>query len=216
MMDRLQDFLSWFSDQSFANRIGIIIGAAIVIILIVFLLFNLVFADSPLSGDALVQYKASCNSVGYQELSGNINKYSGQHVKFTGQVVSINPINGKTQMVLSVTPVNGGWSTTDLIFVTYNTQTAFKAGDIVTVYGDVAGTYNYVSISNGQLIIPKITARYVEATTIAYPSVVGVPFTSPTSNGSNGSSNSNIQGNITPINSTTTGNTANVSNGQPV
>ena len=215
MKDRLQDFLSWFSDQSFANKIGIIIGIAIVLIFIVFLLFNLVFADSPLSGDALVQYKASCNSVGYLELSSNINKYNGQHLKFTGQVVSINPNNGKTQIVLSVAPDNGGWSTTDLIFVTYNTQTTFKAGDIVTVYGDVAGTYTYVSISNGQLVIPKITARYIEATTVASPSVVGVSFTSPTSNSSNSSSNSNIQGNITPINSTTTGNTANVSNGRP-
>ncbi len=214
MNDRLQDILSWFNDQSTPNKIGIIIAVAVAIILIAFLLFNLVFADSPLSGDALVQYKVSCVSVGYQDLSSNISKYNGQHVKFTGQVVSINPINGKTQIVLSVTPVNGGWSTTDLIFITYNAQTQFKSGDIVTVYGDVSGTYNYVSISNGQLIIPKITARYIEATTIAYPTTVGVTFTSPTSNDSN-SSNSNINGNLTPIDSNISTNTTSNSNGQP-
>lgn len=214
MNDRLQNFLDWFSDQSREKKIRIIVAAVIAIILIVFLLFSLVFADSPLSGDALTQYKASCISVDYHDLSTNVSNYNGKHVKFTGQVVSINPVNGKTQMVLSVTSVNGGWSTSDLIYVTYNAQTQFKAGDIVTVYGEVSGTYNYVSINNGQLIIPKITARYIEATPIESPSVVGVPFTSPSTNNSN-SSNSNTPVNITPINSTPTNN-GNISSGQSI
>lgn len=215
MIDRLQDFINWFFDQSLRNKIGIIIAAVVAIILIALLVFNVVYADAPLSGNALTQYEASCISVGYQELSTNIGKYKGQHVKFSGQIVSINPNNGKTQIVMSVTPVNGGWSTSDLIFITYNAQTQFKAGDIVTVYGDVVGTYNYVSISNGQLIIPKITARYIEATPIAAPTVVSVPFTSPSNNQTNSSIPDN-SANISPINSSTPTSNLNNSNTNPI
>lgn len=215
MNDRLHDFVNWFFDQSLRNKIGITIAAVVVIILIALLIFNLVYADAPLTGNDLAKYEDSCVSVGYQDLSTNIGKYNGHHVKFTGQIVSINSANGKTQIVLSVTPVNGGWSTSDLLFVTYNTQTQFKVGDIVTVYGDVSGTYNYVSISNGQIIIPKITARHIEATPIAAPSIVGVPFTSPSNNQTNGSSQNNSL-NIQPINSSTPTTNSNVSNNRPI
>jgi len=213
MNDKLNNAINWFMGQSTNNKILIVISAAVVLIVIIFLIFSLVFANSPLTGNDLEQYKASCISIGYQELSGNISKYNGQHVKFTGQVVSANPNKGNTQIVLSVTPVNGGWSTTDLLFVTYNAQTTFKAGDIVTVYGNVDGTYNYVSVSNGQLIIPKITARDIELTPLIIPSVVGVPFSSSSSNNSN---NSSSPANITPINTSPTTPTSNVSNGKPV
>lgn len=215
MKDRLQDFVNWFFDQSLRNKVGIIIAAAVAVILIGLMVFNLVYADAPLTGNALTQYEASCISVGYQELSINIGKYNGQHVKFTGKVISIINNNGKTQIVLSVTPVNGGWSTSDLIFVNYNAQTQFKVGDIVTVYGDVAGTYNYVSISNGQLTIPKITARYIELTPVATSSVVGVSFTSPSNNQTNGS-NTDSSGNITPINSSTPTSNSNISSTSPI
>jgi len=212
--DRLEDFISWFLDQSLRNKVGIIIAAVVAVILIGLMVFNFVYADAPLTGNALTEYEASCISVGYQELSTNIGKYNGKHVKFTGKIVSINPNNGKTQIVLSVTPVNGGWSTSDLLFITYNTQTQFKSGDIVTVYGDVAGTYNYVSISNGQLTIPKITARYIESTPIATSSVVSVSFTSPSNNQTN--SSTDTSGNITPINASTPTSTSNVSNTNPI
>ena len=214
MKDRLQDFVNWFLDQSLRNKIGIILAAAIAILLIGFLVFNIVYADAPLTGNDLTQYEASCISVGYQDLSTNIGKYNGQHVKFSGKIISITTNNGKTQLVISVTPVNGGWSTSDLIFVNYNAQTQFNIGDVVTVYGDVAGTYNYVSIYNGQLKIPKITARYIELAPVTSSSVVGVSFTSPSNNQSN-SSNTNNSANITPINSSTPINTPSTPNTTP-
>lgn len=215
MKDRLQDFVNWFLDQSLRNKIGIIIATIVAIILIGLLVFNIVYADAPLTGDALTQYEASCISVGYQELSTNIGKYNGQHVKFSGKVISSNTNNSKTQLVISVTQDNGWWSTSNLIFVNYNAQTHFRVGDIVTVYGDVAGTYNYVSISNGQLKIPKITARYIELTPVATSSVVSVPFMSPSNNQTN-SSNPGTSENITPINSTTPTSNPNISSTTPI
>jgi hypothetical protein len=214
MKDKLNDAFNWFLGQDTKNKVLIIIAAALILIIIVFLVLSLVFANSPLTGNALEQYKASCISISYQELSVNVNKYNGQHVKFTGKVVSSNPSNGNTQILMSVTPVNGGWSTTDLIFVTYNAKTQFKAGDVVTVYGDVAGTYNYISVSNGQLIIPKLIARNIELTPILSPAVVGVPFSSSSSNGSN---NSSTTGNVSPINNSPSNPTnSNISGGRAI
>ncbi len=181
MWDKLESAREWFSNQTNPVKMAIIICCiAVIIILIIFLILSIVFpSNTPLTGDALDKYKASCNVISFQELNSNVNKYNGQHLKFTGQIVQINANNGRTEIVLSVTQVNGGWSTSDLIFVTYNAQTTFKNGDIVTVYGDVSGTYNYISVSIGDLILLKITARYIELTPNTTPTVVPVPFTSP-------------------------------------
>ena len=174
--------LDWFLNQSNTTKALIIAGIGLLIILIIILLTALVFpGDSPLTGTDLEKYKASCNAISFQELNSNINRYKGQHIKFTGQIVQINKNNGRTEIVLAVTRVSNGWSSSDLIFVTYKAQTEFKKGDIVTVYGDVAGTYNYFS-TTGELILVKITARYIELAQITSTEVIGVPFTNPLTN----------------------------------
>ncbi len=200
MKDKFERGREWFLNQSNPVKAGIVIGTGILFILIIFFLLGLVFpADSPLTGDALEKYKASCTVISFQELNNNMNKYNGQHIKFTGQVVQINENNGRTEMLLAVTQLAGVWSSSDLIFVTYRAQTQFKKGDIVTVYGDVSGTYNYFSTSIGKLILVKITARYIELTPIIAPAVVSIPFTNPATNVSNNTTNSS--GNLsTPTN----------------
>ena len=104
---------------------------------------------------------------------------------------------------------------TDLIFVTYNAQTTFKKGDIVTVYGDVSGTYNYISASLGNLTLVKITARYIELTPNTAPTLVPVPFTSPETNNTNTTTNSSGSLNITNNNSTNPTNQPTNSNPSP-
>jgi starvation-inducible outer membrane lipoprotein len=142
--------------------------------------------------------------VSLQDLNSNMNKYKGQHIKFTGQIVQINENNGRTEIILSVSQVNGGWSDSDLIYVTYNNKTPFKKGDIVTVYGEVSGDYNYFTPA-GKFTLVKITARFIELTPITSPNVVSVPYANPTSNSSNNTTNSsgseNSSNPITPTNS---------------
>jgi starvation-inducible outer membrane lipoprotein len=211
-MEVFERFQKWFSNQSNPVKAGIIIGTGILIILIVLIIIGFVFDDSPLSGAALDKYKASCTEISFLELNNNPSKFQGQHVKFTGQIVRINENNGRTEIVMAVTPITGGWSSSDLIYVTYNSKTQFKQGDVITIYGAVSGTYNYVT-SNGQVKIPKIIARYIELTPIITPVVVPVPFTSPTSNISNNSSNtSQLTNTSTPTNPTNTQPNTNPSN----
>jgi len=196
MNDKFERGREWFLNQSNLVKAGIAVGTGIIIILIIFFLLGLVFpSDSPLTGDALEKYKASCNVISFQELNNNLNKYNDQHIKITGQVVQINEINSQTNILLAVTQVDGGWSSSDLIYVTYRANTQFKKGDVVTVYGDVSGTYNYISASLGKLTLVKITARDIELTPIVSPVVVPVPFTSPATNVSNNTTNSSGSGN---------------------
>lgn len=222
MRDKLDEYWQRFLQLSTPVKAGIIFGGGILIILIL-LYFLGAFTpnDTPLTGAILENYKSSCVAVNFQDLNSNMSKYKGQHLKFTGQVVQINYKNGRTELVMSVTPVTGGWSNTNLIYVTYNTQTQFKQGDVITVYGEISGSYNYFSASIGQLILVKIAARYIELTPITAPAVVNVPFTQQT-NTSNNSTNSSLDNstNTTPSPSPnptpTTPTTSQSSNGQPV
>ena len=187
-------------------------------LLIILFFIGIVFpSDSPLTGDALAQYKASCSVISFQELNSNPNKYNGQHINITGQIVQINEVNGQTNLILAVTPLSTGWSSSDLIYVTYKAQIQYKIGDIVTVYGTVSGTYNYISVSQGMQTLIKITARDIELTPLSSPVVVPVPFTSSSNNGSNNTTNSTV--NLTkttnpPSPPTTT--TASTNNGKPI
>jgi hypothetical protein len=206
MWDKLEMARDWFRQQPTPVKLGIVIFACVVIILLIFSILSLVFTnDAPLTGNALTEYEASCNVISFQELNSNLNNYTGQHFKFTGQIVQINENNGVTDIVLAVTQVNGGWSPTDVIYVTYNTKTTFNIGDVVIVYGDVSGSYNYISVSLGELKIPQLTARYIglEPTTGA---IVPIPFTNVPTNSSNNTTNSSGSGNVSPTASTNSSN----------
>jgi hypothetical protein len=210
MWDKLEMALNWFMAQSTPIKLGILIVIVVVIILLIFSILSLVFPNnSPLTGDALTEYEASCNVISYQDLNSNLNNYIGQHFKFTGQIVQINENNGVTDIVLAVTQVNGGWSPTDLIYVTYNAKTTYNIGDVIIVYGDVSGTYNYISISLGELKIPQITARYMELEPTTGSTIVPIPFTGISTNSSNNTTNSSGSGNVAPTTPTapTNGNT---------
>lgn len=207
MWDKIETARDWFRKQSNPVKLGILILVVVVIILLIFSILSLVLPnDTPLTGDALTKYEASCNVISFQELNRNLNSYNGQHFKFTGQIVQINENNGVTDIVLAVTQVNGGWSSTDLLHVIYKTKTAFNIGDVVIVYGDVSGSYNYISASLGELMIPQITARYIELEPVTGQSVVPIPFTGVSNNSSNNTTNSSGSGTVNPTPTTPTNN----------
>jgi hypothetical protein len=210
MWDKLKGARDWFIDQSNPIKLGIVIFLGVITILIIFLLLSSVMPnDAPLTGDALTKYEASCIVISFQDLNSSLNKYNGQHFKFTGQIVQITENNGVTDIVLAITPINGGWSPTDLIFVTYNAKTTFNVGDAINVYGDVSGSYTYISAALGELNIPKITARYIELEPNTSPAIVPVPFTSIPNNSSNNTTNTSGSGTVTPTNPTTPTNNSN-------
>jgi hypothetical protein len=218
MWEKFEILRKWFIAQPNRVKLGIIMSIGVILILIILLIFAQVLSnDSPLTGDALVKYEASCTVVSFQELNSNFNKYNGQHLKFTGQIVQINNNNGVTDILLSVTPLNdGSWSTSDFIFVTYKESTTFKVDDVVNVYGDVSGTYNFMSASLGDLTLTKLTARYIELVPDVTPTVVPVPFTSTITNTTNKTSNTSGPSNtVNPTNPITPSNNPNSSSQPP-
>ena len=114
---------------------------------------------------------------------------------------------------MAVTPTATGWSSSDLIYVTYNAQTQFKIGNVVTVYGAVSGTYNYISSSQGMQTLLKVIARDIELTPLTSSGIVPLPFTSSLNNNSNNITNSQVNSNNS-TNQTT--NNTNTTTGIPV
>lgn len=197
MRKTIESYLEWFLNQNTLVKAGFIVGLIIIIGLIIFSIFSLVFPDdSPLSGSALANYEASCTSIPFQELNSNPNQYNGQHIQISGQILQIYEDNGLTEIGLEVGQSSGGGSPNDVVFVTYKSTTPFKVGDLITVYGNVAGTYNYVS-TNSEIVVAKITARYIEQT-INSVSVVPLPFANPEANTSTNTTSNVTSNNTTP------------------
>jgi len=176
-----EHYYEWFLKQSNPVKAGVVISTIIIIILVISLVVGIVFPDdSPLTGTALENYKASCTVLSFQELNGNTNDYMGKHIRMNGQITQIYVNNGVTDIFLEVSASSGGGYPSDIVFVTYKNKTSFKVGDLVTVYGNVAGTYNYFSTTS-KVLVPKIIARDIEILSNSV-SVVPVPFSNPENN----------------------------------
>ena len=166
------DLFEKWSEKSTPIKVGSIIGVIGVcclgLILIVGLMGFISPDAAPLTGAALAQYKASCQNISFGDLDKDPDKYQGQHVQFTGEIVQIMESNGKTVMRLAVTKDSYGYSFTDIIYVVYDNATPFVENNIVTVYGDVYGSYSYTSEIGAQISLPRINARYIEKVSDQY------------------------------------------------
>lgn len=105
--------------------------------------------------------KANAQSIPYPHLKKNPDRYSGEYVKYTGEIVQILEGNGMTNIRLSVTKDDYGYNIDDLIFVEYTGYTDFVDNDIVTIYGEVYGSYSYESQAGYNITLPGIIADEV-------------------------------------------------------
>lgn len=160
---KLGGFFDKWNEQSTPIKAGSIIGVCCLGLILIVGVMGLILPDAePLSGTELEKYKASAKEISFAELNKNPDKYKGEHVKFTGEVVQIMESSGKTTFRLAVTKNEYGWSYSDIILVVYKAETPIVEKNIVTVYGDVYGSYTYESIIGAQITLPRINARYIE------------------------------------------------------
>ncbi|MDI9624104.1 MAG: hypothetical protein QFX38_04395 [Methanothermobacter sp.] len=103
------------------------------------------------------EYKASCKSISFDELNKNPDKYAGQRIVYSVRVVQIMETDGTTEIRMDVNDVFG-----DTIYVVYNGTTSAVEDSIITVYGEVYGSYTYESIAGWQITLPRIDAKYIE------------------------------------------------------
>lgn len=105
--------------------------------------------------------KANAQTIPYAQIKKNPDRYSGEYVKYTGEIVQILEGDDMTNIRLSVTKDSYGYSFNDLVFIEYIGYTDFVDGDIVTIYGEVYGEYSYESQAGYNISLPGIIADEV-------------------------------------------------------
>lgn len=114
-------------------------------------------------------YKAACRQVTVADLTANPNKYKGQKVTYTGQILAMDfpqkTSTGTTPtgLILTVTDDSHVLPSGILpVYVTYQGKTDSFIYDTVTIYGEVYGSYDYKSTTIKQKTLPKIDAKYLD------------------------------------------------------
>lgn len=113
-------------------------------------------------------YKSSCASYTYEEISRNPNQYKGKRAIFKGEVVQVmeTRIGNKVYMDMRVNVTKGEygfWS--DTVYVTFINSTEdsrILEDDIITMYGTLTGLKSYTSILGITYTIPGFKAEYID------------------------------------------------------
>lgn len=109
-----------------------------------------------------VAKKANAQTIDYAQLKKNPDRYKGEYVKYTGEVLQILEGDDITNIRLAVTKSSYGYNSNDVIFVEYPGYTDFVDDDIVTVYGEIYGSYSYESQAGYNISLPGLLADTVE------------------------------------------------------
>ncbi|RQW83848.1 MAG: hypothetical protein EHM79_15200 [Geobacter sp.] len=114
-------------------------------------------------------YKAACRKVTVADLTSNPNKYKGQKVTYTGQILVMDfpqkTATGTTPTGLIITVTDDSHvlpSGLLPVYVTYQGKTDSFIYDSVTIYGKVYGSFDYKSVTIKQKTLPRIDAKYLE------------------------------------------------------
>ena len=105
--------------------------------------------------------KANAQTIDYAQLKKNPDRYEGEYVKYTGEIVQIMEDNDMTNIRLAVTMNSDGYDISEVIFIEYAGYTDFVDEDIVTIYGEVYGSYSYESQAGYNIWVPGILAEEV-------------------------------------------------------
>ncbi len=106
--------------------------------------------------------KANAQPIEYAQFKKNPDRHAGEYVKYEGQIVQIMEGDNLTQIRLAVTKDSYGWNSNDIIFVEYDGLTDFVEDDVVTVYGEVYGSYSYESQAGWDITLPSVMADTIE------------------------------------------------------
>ncbi|KYG90881.1 hypothetical protein A0U40_17585 [[Bacillus] sp. KCTC 13219] len=111
---------------------------------------------------AIAEKKANAQPIPYPQLKKNPDRHKGEYVKYVGKILQIMESDDITHIRLSVTETDYGYDYDDVIFVEYLGLTDFVDEDIVTVYGEIYGSYSYESQAGFKITLPGLLADTVE------------------------------------------------------
>ncbi|QHT48013.1 hypothetical protein M662_16500 [Bacillus sp. SB49] len=110
----------------------------------------------------LEKKKDNAKDIRFKELDKNPDKYSGDFLKYQGEIIQIMEDETSTVIRLAVTKDSYGYDYNDVVYVTFDDTTPFVEEDIVTVYGTVSGSYTYESTAGHQITLPAMEAEVIE------------------------------------------------------
>lgn len=110
-------------------------------------------------------YKNSCKTIEYKVLDKNPDSFAGTRIKLRGEIMQIMENYGSTFLLLQVTYNSygygyGSWDDSVAIFFD-GTFDAYE-DDIITVWGEVKGSYSYESVAGYNITIPSVNAKHVQ------------------------------------------------------
>lgn len=110
-------------------------------------------------------YQKQCKKYDYNELARNPNKYKGQKIKFTGEVIQVQEgwFNSVTLRVNVTKGEYGFWEDTIWVDYTYSDENESKIlkDDIIDIYGEFKRQKTYTTVLGSSMSIPQIDAKYI-------------------------------------------------------
>lgn len=115
------------------------------------------------------KFKESCETIDFETLSRNPDKYKGNNYKFTGEVIQVveSTWGDTVDLRINVTKEEFEYIDdvmwTDTIYATVEIpegEDRILEDDIITIYGTCDGMYTYESVLGGSISLPKISIKY--------------------------------------------------------
>lgn len=106
--------------------------------------------------------KDSATEVRYGELKKNPEAFTGEFVKFQGEILQIIEDGSQADIRLAVTKDSYGYDFNDVVYITYQGSTPYIEEDVITVYGEILGSHTYESTAGHTITLPLLEAEIIE------------------------------------------------------
>lgn len=116
------------------------------------------------------EFKDSCSTISFDDLSRNPDKYKGNNYKFTGEIIQVQEGWFDTyDLRINVTKEEFEYIDdvlwTDTIYATVTIpdgEDKLLEDDVITFWGTCDGDYSYTSVLGSKISLPKIDIEYYE------------------------------------------------------
>lgn len=117
------------------------------------------------------QYIELCETIDFETLSRNPDKYKGKKYGFTGEIIQVQePVFGNTVTLrINITKETYKYLDetyyTDTILATVNIPKGddkLLEDDIIAFWGECVGSYTYIAVLGNSITLPKIEIKYFE------------------------------------------------------
>lgn len=109
------------------------------------------------------EYRKQCKTYAYDDFARYPDAYEGTLVKLKGEVIQVIHDGDKLRMRVNVTHNKEFDFYEDTVFVLYNMENGMNIleGDIVRMYGELRGLYEYESVFKVPVSIPRVYVKFI-------------------------------------------------------